>query len=118
MANKKALLTVAGVAGAVASGAVIADFIIRKSSHKKTNAAELIFGISGLTASASAIAYARLSASEDASDYEEMLSEEDIALMDANISEVLGTSAEQPATKTLQLRDIEVDEEATIEDFI
>ena len=117
MLNKKSLLTIAGAAGAVASSALIADFILRKNTQKKTNATELVLGISGLTASASVIAYAHLSKIEEESEYEDMLTEEDIALMDANISEVLGASVEQ-SVKPLQLRDIEVDDEATIEDFI
>ena len=117
MLNKKSLLTIAGAAGAVASSALIADFILRKNTQKKTNATELVLGISGLTASASVIAYAHLSKIEEESEYEDMLTEEDIALMDANISEVLGSSEERPV-KAEKPSGIEVDEDATIEDFI
>ncbi|MBE6589364.1 MAG: hypothetical protein E7643_04225 [Ruminococcaceae bacterium] len=117
MLNKKTLLTIAGAAGAVASGTVIADFIVRKASRKNSNATELVLGIAGLVASASVIAYAHLSKAEEETEYEDMLTEEDIALMDANISEVLGASAEQ-SVKPAPLNRIEVDEEATIEDFI
>ena len=116
MPNKKNLLTIAGVASALASGTLLADFIVRKSTHKRANATELVLGITGLVASASVIAYAHLSKESEEVEYEDMLTDEDIALMDANISEVLGASVDQ--TTKPRLRNIEIDEEATIEDFI
>ncbi len=117
MLNKKILLTVAGAAGAFASGALISDFAMKKGVHKKANPTELVLGISGLVAAASVMAYAYLAGAEEEPEYDDMLTDEDIALMDANISEVLGASVE-PTEKPLPLRSIEVDDEATIEDFI
>lgn len=115
--NKKILLTIAGAATAFASGTLISDYALRKGVHKRANPTELILGISGLVSSAAVLAYAYLAATEEKDDYEDMLNDEDIALMDANISEVLGASVEH-TEKPLSLRLIEVDDEATIEDFI
>ena len=117
MLSKKFMLTLAGAAGAIASGIAIADAIVEKTSHRKNADLLLAGGITGLVASSALIAFAQLTQEEEEQEYEDMLSDEDIALMDTNISEVLSNSAEQPAT-TDTLQAIEVDEEASIEDFI
>ena len=117
MPSKKHLLHIAATASVFAAGALISDFSVKKGVHKKASPAELILGISGLVISSSLFAYAYLSREEEEPEYEDMLNDEDIALMDSNIAEVLGSSVEQ-TEKPLALRDVEIDDEATIEDFI
>ncbi len=117
MLDKKTLLTILGTAGAVASGAAIVDFIGKKASRRAGGGIELALGLTGLAASTSLILYAQTSPIGEEEEYEDMLSDEDIALMDANISEVLGSSEERPAKKETP-SGIEVDEDASIEDFI
>jgi len=117
MLDKKTLLTILGAAGAVASGAAIVDFIGKKATRRQGGALELALGITGLAASASVLLYAQTTPIGDEEDYEDMLTDEDIALMDANISEVLGSSEDRPV-KAEKPSGIEVDEDATIEDFI
>ena len=116
MLDKKKLLTILGCAGAVASGAAIVDFIAKKATRRSCGALEPALGIVGLAASTAVILYAQTSPIGD-EEYEDMLSDEDIALMDANICEVLGSSEERPA-KSEKCSGIEIDEDATIEDFI
>lgn len=117
MLDKKALLTILGAAGAVASGAAIVDFIGKKVSRRPGGALELALGVTGLAASVSVFLYAQTSPIGNEEDYEDMLSEDDIALMDENISEVLGKSEERPV-KQERPTGIEVDEDTTIDDFI
>lgn len=117
MLDKRTLLTVLGTAGAVASGAAIVDFIAKKASRRSGGGIELALGLTGLVASASLFLYAQTSPIGDVEEYEDMLSDEDIALMDANISEVLGSSEAHPQKKEAPTG-IEVDEDASIEDFI
>ena len=117
MLDKRSLLTILGTAGAIASSAAIVDFIVKKASRRTGGAIELALGLTGLAASTSVILYAQTSPIGAEEDYEDMLSEEDIALMDANISEVLGSSEDHPVQRAT-VSDIEVDEDASIEDFI
>ena len=117
MLDKRSLLTVLGTAGAVASGAAIVDFILKKASRREGGFLELALGVTGLAASASVMIYAQTQPIGAEEDYEDMLSEEDIALMDTNISEVLGSADERPVRRE-KPSGIEIDEDASIEDFI
>jgi hypothetical protein len=114
MLNKKSLLTVLGAAGAIASGAAIVDFIAKKANRRSGGGLGLSLGLTGLVASTALLLYAQTSPIGE-EEYEDMLSDEDIALMDANISEVLGSSEDRAEKKP---SGIEVDEDTTIEDFI
>ena len=117
MLNKKSLLTILGAAGAIASGAALVDFAAKKASKRSGGGLELALALTGLAASTSLILYAQTTPIGEEQEYEDMLSDEDIALMDANISEVLGSSEEHPASAE-KSSDIEIDEDASIEDFI
>ena len=117
MLNKKSLLTILGAAGAIASGAALVDFAAKKASKRSGGGLELALALTGLAASTSLILYAQTSPIGEEQEYEDMLSDEDIALMDTNISEVLESSEEHPASAE-KSSDIEIDEDASIEDFI
>ena len=113
----KLLLTVAGAATLLISTAVLIDYAARKASHKKACSGELLVGIAGAAAGAAVALYAQKTAEKKDLLIEDMLDEEDLALMNENISEVLGAGAEH-TQKPEKLRTIEIDEETSIEDFI
>ena len=117
MLDKKSLLTILGAAGALASAAAVADFIVKKAMRRPCGILEPALGLTGLAASTAVVLYAQTSPIGEEEEYENMLSDDDIALMDANISEVLGSSEDRPTEKK-PICGIEVDEDATIEDFI
>ena len=113
----KLILTVAGAATLLISTVVLIDYAARKASNKKANAGELLVGIAGAAAGAAVALYAQKSSDKKDLVIEDMLDEEDLALMQENISEVLGAATEH-SQKPEKLRTIEVDEETSIEDFI
>ncbi len=114
-------LSLIGAATFVASGAILFDYGHRKSKSAPTHPIELTAGLLGAAAGLALAVLGDINLPERKLigdlDLENMLDEEDFALMDENISDVLGASAEQVA-KPEKRRTIELDEEATIEDFI
>ncbi len=118
---KKFALSMAGAATVLASAAILIDYGHRKSRCAEASPAKLTAGIIGAVAGFALAVLGDINLPERRLigdlDLADMLDEDDIALMDENISEVLGASAEQVA-KPEKRRTIELDEEATIEDFI
>ena len=117
MLPKKTLLSMAGAVAAIASTVVVVDYINRKVVRQKPYGAQLVAGILGLAAGTALTVFAQMKMQDETNVIVDVLTDEDIAMMDENISEVLGTSAEH-TEKPEQLRKIEVDEDATIEDFM
>ena len=113
----KLVLSIAGAATVLVSAIALIDYASRKSAQKKACTGELVAGIVGAVAGTAVAVYAHKSAEKKDIVIEDILDDEDIALMNANISEVLGTGAEH-SKKPEKLRTIEVDEETSIEDFI
>ena len=106
----------AGVALAVASTASIVTYAVQKNKNEKSNVGLLIAGIAGLAGSA----YLATQPVRDAQKkltVEDLLDDDDTELMQTNISEIFGNAAEsEEGDQTI--RQIELDEDATIEDFI
>ena len=118
---KKFILSMAGAATFLASAAILIDFGHRQSKNAFAHPLELTAGILGSIAGFGLAVLAEVDLPKKKLigdlDLEDMLDEEDIALMNENISDVLGASAEQ-TVKPEALRKIELDEDASIEDFI
>ena len=120
MLPKKVLLSMAGSVAAVASTVAIVDYINRRisgKSHQQPYVTQLTLGVLGLVAGTALTVWSQMKAEDEQDVIVDVLTDEDIAMMDDNISEVLGTSAEAVETPE-KLRQIEVDEDATIEDFM
>ncbi|MBQ7335071.1 MAG: hypothetical protein IJW92_01175 [Clostridia bacterium] len=118
--NKQLVVSIAGAATVVASTALVVDYAVRKSKSR-ANAAELVFGIFGIAAGIAAGVAAVVMAQKEENQallMEHVLEEDDAALMDENIAEVLGTAVEHTPEAEPLRRTIELDEEASIEDFI
>ncbi len=116
---KKFIMSMAGAATVLASAAILINYGSRKSKDNANG--QLAAGILGVLAGAALAVLAELNLPKRTTisdlNLSDMLDEEDIALMNQNISDVLGASAEQVA-KPEKLRKIELDEDATIEDFM
>ena len=113
--TKKAyyLASAAIVAASVAS---IVTYAVQKATKKNAFPGLLVLGAAGLVAGTAIAAKPGKDAIKRLSD-EPLLDEEDTDLMQINISEILGSSAERGEAPK-KLRVIEVDEDATIDDFI
>ena len=117
MLPKKVLLSMAGSVAAIASTVAVVDYINRKIGAKKPYTTQLVAGVLGIAAGTALTVWAQMKLEDEHEVIVDVLTDEDIAMMDDNISEVLGASAET-AEKPAKLRHIEVDEDATIEDFM
>ena len=120
MLPKKVLLSMAGSAVAIASTVALVDYINRRITCKAQGQpylSQLATGVIGLVAGTALTVWAQMKVEDEPEVLVDVLSDEDIAMMDDNISEVLGTSKET-SEKPTRLRKIEVDEDATIEDFM
>ena len=107
---------IASAALASISIAAIVTYSIKKATKKPVSAGLLILGSAGLAASAALATKPERDAIKRLAN-EPLLDEDDTDLMQVNISEILGNSADR-GTAPKKLRHIEVDEETTIEDFI
>ena len=117
MISNKWIVTAAGAISALASTVAIVDFARRKATGLLAPGYQLAAGLSGLAAGTALITLSHLLLEDKEIDVEEILSEEELDLMDTNLSATLGASAE-PVAKPARGSRIEVDEEATIEDFM
>ena len=106
----------ASAALAVASTASIVTYAVQKSKNQKSNVGLLIAGITGLAGSAFLATRPARDAQKKLT-VEDLLDDADTELMQTNISEIFGNAAEQGEAEQT-IRQIELDEEATIEDFI
>ncbi|MBR2722363.1 MAG: hypothetical protein IKC31_05105 [Clostridia bacterium] len=113
----KLVYSITGAAVAATSVALITTYAVKKKKEEAVGAGMLIAGLAGLVLGA-VIAYEPTrQASKRLVSKENILNESDVDLMSENISEVLGTGVDR-GQKAPSLRQIEVDEEASIEDFI
>ena len=116
--NKERLLyTVTGAAVALASVALVAGYTVRKAKQKSGAAGFLLAGLAGLAVGA-ALAYKPELDAKRGLTVDELFNDGDMELMQQNITEVLGVSAEQTEEQRAPRREIQLDEEATIEDFL
>ena len=108
----------AGAAVAAVSAALVVDYAVRKKREKSVYAGLLIAGIAGLIGSA-VLAYQPEKQAKAQLTVTDMLDDEDVTLVRENISEVLGdASASEGDANEVLCSSIEVDEDATVEDFI
>lgn len=112
----KKTLYIASAAITAASIAAIVTYSIKKATKKPVSAGLLILGSLGIAAGAALSTKPSRDAVKELGN-EPLLDEEDTDLMQVNISEILGNTADR-GTAPEKLRHIEVDEETTIEDFI
>ena len=114
---KKFIISMVGAATVLASAVAFIDYANRRSKNKDRFVGEVVFGVVGsLAGVALAVLSEKLEQPKELV-LEDMISDDDVALMHENISEVLGASAEHAETKKA-LRTVAVDEETTIDDFI
>ena len=109
--------SVAGATLVLASTITVLDFATRKKKEKDPNATALAFGLIGLAAGMALASKPAINDSKKLALDEDVINDEDAALVHQNISEVLGTTADR-GPKVKKLHEIEVDEETSIEDFI
>ena len=115
---KKFILSMAGAASLLASATILIDYGTRKARGKDTHPVELTAGIASAVAGAALATLGEIELpklKKKAKAEEELvvlLSEEDLALLEENVAEALEVEIEDAAPE------IELDEDATIEDFI
>ncbi len=105
-----------GAAVAAVSAALIVDYAVRKKKEKTVYAGLLLAGMVGLVGSA-VLAYQPEKQARKQLTVNDMLDEDEVALVRENIAEVLSDTVER-GTESSNLRSIEVDESTTVEDFI
>lgn len=120
---KKFIFSMAGAASLLASASILIDYGVRKASGKDAHPVELTAGIASAVAGVALatlgeIELPKLKKKKKAEDeLVLLLNEEDLALLEENVAEALdGDVEEAPAEEAAPV--IELDEEATIEDFI
>ncbi len=106
----------AGATFALASTAALITYAVKKAKTGKAAVGLLVAGIAGYAIGTIAATEPARAASRRLT-VEDLLDDADTELMQSNISEIFGNAADRGATPQV-LRQIEVDEEATIEDFI
>ena len=105
-----------GATIALASTAAIVSYAVKKAKQEKACVGLLLAGLAGMVGSVLVTAKPARDAVKGLT-VENLLDENDTDLMQMNISEILGNAADRGKTPE-KLRHIELDEEATIEDFI
>lgn len=113
-ADRKMLMTLAGVAVVAGSVVAVADYVKRKKEQKIAHVAELIFGIAGVAAGTLIATEPRRQANRTAWELEDIFEDEDIELTRRQIRETLNGSVEEDAPAEASL----VTEDASEEDAI
>ena len=98
------------------STAALTLFAVKKTKIGKAYASLFLAGMTGLVVGA-VLATQPARIANKSLTVDDLLDDADTDLMQVNISEILGNAADR-GTAPQKLRHIEVDEEATIEDFI
>lgn len=113
-ADRKMLMTLAGVAVIAGSVVAVADYVKRKKEQRAAHVAELIFGIAGVAAGTLIATEPRRQANRIALELEDIFGDEDIELARRQIRETLNGAVEDdvPAEPSL------VTEDAAEEDVI
>ena len=94
--NKK-MYALTSAAVAVASTVMIVDYVVRKKTERAAYAGILLAGIAGLIGGA-VIAYQPEKKARRGLTVEDMLDDYDVAMVENNISEVLGIAADRGAS--------------------
>lgn len=113
---KKRNFYLAGAALALASTASVMTYAVKKATKEKACIGLLLAGLAGFALSGAIVATPTIQATRNLT-VENLLDEADTDLMQVNISEILGNAADR-GTESEKFQTIEVDEEATIEDFM
>lgn len=115
---KKIVYSIASVAVTATSVALLAGYTVKKKKTDEANLGMLVAGIAGLFVGAAIALEPTRQAAKGLVMEGDVMTEDDVDLMHENISEVLGTGAADRGKKAENLRQIELDEEASIEDFM
>ena len=115
--KKRIVYAATGIAVAVGSAIAVADYFDRIRRNRSRTVAELIAGVAGLAAGIS-IATEPKRETKRAVEIGELFNEEELHQIYQHIQEVLDVHTDAEAKITLPRRTIEVDDDATIEDFI
>ncbi|MBQ9784792.1 MAG: hypothetical protein IJW29_04755 [Clostridia bacterium] len=119
---KKFIFSMAGAASLLASASILIDYGTRKASGKDAHPVELTAGIASAVAGAALTALGEIELpklkrkKKSEEELVILLNEEDLALLEENADQDLTVDEEAPAEEPAPT--IELDEEATIEDFI
>ena len=105
-----------GAAVAAVSAALVVDYAVRKKKEKTVYAGLLLAGIAGFVGSA-ILAYQPEKQARKQLTVTDMLDDADVSLVHQNISEVLKDTADRGG-QVRTPRNVEVDEDATVEDFM
>ncbi len=115
----KLFFPIASAVTVALSTVAIIDYSVRKAKKKTAYAGELLLGLAGLATGTALAVYPSQKEAAMSLALHDMLDDEDVALMDRNIAEVLGRTAETDGAKRpVHLRKIELDEETSEADFI
>ena len=87
---KKFVLSMAGAATVLASAITLIDYASRKSQGKNACVGKLVFGVVGSLAGTALVVACEKATPRKELVLDDMISDEDVALMHTNISEVLG----------------------------
>ena len=117
MENKNNLFTILGAAVLFSSLATVVDYSVRKKRSKTSHAGELIAGAAGLILGAVLIAEPTQQARR-ALAKTDLIDDESAAETEQQIREEMNLSVDRGSQPAPPARTIEVDNEASIEDFI
>ncbi len=116
---KKLFFPIASAVTVALSTVALIDYSVRKSKKKTAYAGELILGLVGLATGTALAVYPSQKEAASLLALHDMLDDEDVALMDRNIAEVLGRTADVDiAKKAPHRRQIELDDETSEADFV
>ena len=115
--KKKVAYAAAGVAVAVGSAIAVVDYMNRRRKERRSNVAELIAGIAGIAAGI-AIATEPKREEKRVLVMDDLFDDDEIQLIYQQIKETLDSQVDGEECSKDHLRTIEVDDDATIEDFI
>lgn len=113
----KLVSTVAGAAVALTSAILVIDYASKRKKDMDPSAGFLLAGIAGLLIGAALPVATGIVEDHKKMDFDGALDDADTDRVKANISEVLGNSADR-GKRPEKLRHIELDEDTSIEDFI
>lgn len=112
----KLLFSLVGATLMLGSAVVLIDCMASKKRSRGLTAAKAVAGIAGLV-TGTVIALQPEKARHDATEVTDMLTEEDEGILHKHIAEVLGDGVDRGKNAT-HVREIELDNDTTIDDFI
>ena len=115
--NEKLLFAIAGGALITASFVPMVAYLSRRKEDQHTGVGMLLGAVAGLTAGI-LLAYEPERRARRRVVVDQMFDDDDVTLADSRINNVLNRSEERASKPESLRREIDVDEEASVEDFI